>query len=296
MTKKFTGTTTALVTPFNDDLSIDNESLKKLIEYQINGNISNILLSGTTGEGVTLETEELVDLIKTSKEVIKDRVPVIVGSGSNSTSKTISNSKIANEAGADALLVVGPYYNKPTQNGYYEHFKACASEVNIPIIIYNVPSRTGGNIDPATIIKLSEIDNIVGVKEASGNLNQMMEIKKYTNEDFIILSGEDSLTFPMLTLGGDGVISVVSNQIPEQFSNMVSKALTGNLEIASQIHYKYLELMKINFVESNPIPVKYALYKMGLCKENYRLPLVKLQKVNKEKVDNCLKELELILD
>jgi 4-hydroxy-tetrahydrodipicolinate synthase len=294
VTKYFTGTSTALVTPFNRDGSIDWKAFEKLLAWQIESGVNNIVVSGTTGESVTLAEEEFSELIQNAKKIIGKKIPLIAGSGTNSTEKSIQMSKRAEQCGADGLLLVGPYYNKPTQEGYFQHFAAIAKAVNLPVIVYNVPGRTGGNILPETILRLAKIDNIVAIKEASGNITQMMELKQKLPENFSILSGEDALTLAMLALGADGVISVVSNEIPQEFSHMVTLARKGEWSAAQKLHYRFLDLMNINFVESNPIPVKYALAKMGQLNEVYRLPLVPLSENNKAKVDTILKNLNLI--
>jgi 4-hydroxy-tetrahydrodipicolinate synthase len=227
-------------------------------------------------------------------EQSKRRVPVFVGAGSNSTSKAIRDTKRAKKLGADGVLSVGPYYNKPTQQGYYEHFRAIAESEDIPIIVYNVPGRTSGNIEPKTMLRLAQISNIVAVKEASGNLAQIMDIIRDAPKDFRVLCGDDAMAMAVIALGGDGVVSVVSNQTPRMMSALIDAALEGNFTQAREIHYKLLPLMNANFVETNPIPVKTVLSMMGLIGENYRLPLVPIQAANRDKLAKIVEELGLL--
>jgi 4-hydroxy-tetrahydrodipicolinate synthase len=222
------------------------------------------------------------------------RVPVIVGAGNNSTAKAVQMTKRIKKLGADGLLSVGPYYNKPTQQGYYEHFRSIAEAEHIPIIVYNVPGRTGGNIEAGTMLRLAEISNIVGVKEASGNIGQIMDIIRDAPKDFSVLSGDDAMALPVIAVGGHGVVSVVSNQAPAMMSSMINAALDGNLTKAKELHYKLLALMNINFIESNPIPVKAALAMMGLIEENYRLPLVRITAGSREKLAKVVEETGLL--
>lgn len=295
MSKKFTGAITAIVTPFLEDGSVDTEALKKLVEFQIKNGISAIVPCGSTGEAATMDFEEMDLVIKTVVEQTKKRVPVIAGAGSNDTQKAIKLSKIAKESGADALLQVTPFYNKPTTKGLMAHFKAIAEATDLPIILYNVPGRTGSNVSAEVTLKIAkEVPQVVGVKEASGNINQIGDIIKGAPKNFSVLSGDDGLTFPVMALGGDGVISVVSNEIPKQMSALVQAALAGNWEKARKLHFMWLDLMNINFVETNPQPVKTALALMGKVKEVFRLPLVTMDEKNKEKVKEVLKNHKLI--
>src|SRR5437762_416949 len=284
--KSFRGTGTALVTPFKSDGSIDEKALRGLVDFQIAEGIDMILPCGTTGEGATLSWEETDRVTQIVIEQTRRRVPVVVGAGSNSTTEAIEGTKHAARLGADGVLSVGPYYNKPTQQGYYEHFKAIAQAADIPVIVYNVPGRTGGNIEAKTMLRLAEIPNIVAVKEASGNLGQIMDIIRDAPRDFRVLSGDDSIAVAVVALGGDGIISVVSNEAPAMMSTTIDAALEGNLAKARELHYKLLPLMNVNFIESNPIPVKAALAMMGLIEENYRLPLLRITPANGEKVAN----------
>ncbi len=291
----FKGAITALVTPFKESGALDLKAYKDLIEWQIKEGIDGLVPCGSTGEAATLNLEEYEAVVKTCVETVKKRVPVIAGAGSNDTAKAIAFSKITKKIGADALLHVTPFYNKPTPNGLVAHFKAIADEVKMPIILYNVPGRTGSNVAPKVIVRIArEVPMVVGVKEASGSITQIMEIIKDAPEGFAVLSGDDSITLPLMALGGHGIISVVANEVPGQFSNMTLSALDGNWEEAKRIHYELLDLMNINFIESNPIPVKTALAMMGKIKESFRLPLVKMEEKNKEELKKVLKELKLV--
>ncbi len=288
------GSGVAIVTPFKKDGSVDEKALRKLVDFQIDNGTNFIIPCGTTGESATMDADERKQVIRIVVEHTQKRVPVIAGTGTNATATSLKYSRQAQELGADGVLLVGPYYNKPTQEGYFQHFKAIAESISIPAIIYNVPGRTGGNIEPKTILRLAEIKNIIGVKEASANFGQFMEILGQRSRDFLVLSGDDALTLPMMSLGADGVISVAANQIPRAMSDIVKHALAGDFAKAREIHYRFLELMNLNFVESNPIPVKCALVMMGLIEENYRLPLVPMSENNKKKMRDLLVQLKLI--
>jgi 4-hydroxy-tetrahydrodipicolinate synthase len=295
MTKKsFQGTGTAMITPFKVDGSIDEKALRRFVDFQIDGGVDMLLPCGTTGEGATLDENETDRVIQIVIEQAKRRVPVIVGAGSNSTAKAIQMTKRAKQIGADGVLSVGPYYNKPTQQGYYEHFKAIAEAENIPIIVYNVPGRTGGNIEARTTLRLAEIPNIVAVKEASGNIGQIMDIIRDAPSDFRVLCGDDAMALPVIAVGGDGIVSVVSNEAPAMMSELIDAALEGHLEKAKELHYKLLPLMNINFIESNPIPAKAVLAMMGMIEENYRLPLVRITPANREKLARVVEEVGLL--
>src|SRR5215475_9014818 len=255
MTKKrFQGTGTAMITPFKSDGSVDEKALRRFVDFQIDGHVDMLLPCGTTGEGATLDENETDRVVQIVIEQSRQRVPVIVGAGSNSTAKAIQMTKRAKRLGADGVLSVGPYYNKPTQQGYYEHFKAIADADDIPVIVYNVPGRTGGNIEAKTILRLAEFPNIVAVKEASGNLGQIMDIIRDAPRDFRVLSGDDALALAVVAVGGDGVVSVVSNEAPRMMTSIIDAALEGDVKTARDFHYKLLPLMNANFVESNPIP------------------------------------------
>src|SRR5881296_3376715 len=295
MTKKrFQGTGTAMITPFSSDGSVDEKALRRLVDFQISEGIDMLLPCGTTGEGATLDADETDRVVQIVIEQSKRRVPVIVGAGSNSTAKAIQGTKRAKKLGADGVLSVGPYYNKPTQQGYYEHFKAIAEAEDIPVIVYNVPGRTGGNIEAKTILRLAEIRNIVAVKEASGNLGQIMDIIRDAPGHFRVLSGDDALALAVVLLGGDGVVSVVSNEAPAMMSALINAALESEIQRARELHYKLLPLMNANFIESNPIPVKAALAMMGMLEENYRLPLVRMSAGNREKLSAVVEALGLL--
>ena len=291
--KAFQGTGTAMVTPFTADGAIDEPALRRFVDFQIAEGIDMLLPCGTTGEGATLEADETDRVLSIVLDQAKKRVPVILGAGSNSTKKAVEGADRAKKLGADGVLSVGPYYNKPTQRGFYEHFKAVA-EVGIPIVVYNVPGRTGSNIEAATMLKIAELQNIVAVKEASGNLAQMMEIIRSKPTDFRVLSGDDWITLPLIAAGGDGVVSVASNEVPGPMSQMVNAALDGNLERAREIHYRLLPLLNANFIESNPIPVKAVLTMMGMIGENYRLPMVPMTPSNREQIQKIAGALGLV--
>jgi len=292
--KPFQGTGTALVTPFKRDGSVDEQALRRLVDFQIDEGIDMLLPCGTTGEGATLDSAETERVMSIVIEQSRRRVPVIVGAGSNSTAKAVQGTRSAKKLGADGVLSVGPYYNKPTQQGFYEHFKAIAESEDIPIIVYNVPGRTGSNIEAKTMLRLAEVPNIVAVKEASGNLGQIMDIIRDRPAEFRVLSGDDAIALAIVAMGGDGLISVVSNEAPRMMREIIDAGLTGNLDRARELHYKLLPLMNVNFVESNPIPVKAALAMMGLIEENYRLPLVPITATNREKLMKIVDGLGLL--
>jgi 4-hydroxy-tetrahydrodipicolinate synthase len=289
------GCATALVTPFTADGAIDEDALTRLIEYQLAGGVKLLVPCGTTGESATMTEEEDQRVIKRAIELARDRARVIAGTGSNSTATAIDNSKIAEDLGADAVLVVAPYYNKPTQQGLYAHFRAIAQAVELPIVIYNVPGRTSCNISADTTLRLArDCENIVAVKEASGNMSQIMEILRDRPEGFRVLSGDDALTFPMIALGADGLISVASNEVPELMARMVELALAEKWDEARELHYRLLPLMEVNFIESSPGPVKAGLAMMNLIGENYRLPLVPIQEKSRAQLRVVLAELGLL--
>lgn len=295
----FFGSIPAIVTPFKKNGDLDLVALEKIIDYQIKGGVDAIVVAGSTGEAATLNDEEYATVVKTVVKKVAHRVPVIAGASSNDTKKAVYFSKLALEAGADALLHVTPYYNKPTPNGIVLHYKEIAKAVDLPIVIYNVPGRTGSNVLPTTIVRVArEVPNVVAVKEASGSLNQMMEIinevVKNGPKDFAVLSGDDALTLPLISLGGKGCISVVCNEAPKLFSDMVHLALKNKFKEAEKIHYRLLNLMNVNFVESNPIPVKAALSLMGFIENSLRLPLTPLEDKNRSQVEKALKDLKLI--
>src|SRR4029077_7141913 len=270
----FTGTGTALVTPFRDDGSLDEARLRSLIKRQIDAGIDFLVPCGTTGESPTLTHEEHVRVVEITVELAKGRVPVLAGAGGYNTAEVVALARELASLGADGILSVTPYYNKPTQEGLFQHYRAIAQAISLPVILYSVQGRTGVNIEPGTVKRLARIENIVGLKEASGNVSQMAAILNVVPDDFIVLSGDDAITLPLLALGGRGIISVVSNEIPREMSQLTRLALQGDYPAAREIHRRFHPLMEINFVESNPIPVKAALAEMGLLKPVWRLPLV----------------------
>ncbi len=290
----FKGVFTAIVTPFNQDETINEDDLKKLIDFNIENGVSGIVPVGTTGESPTLNHDEHVRVIEVVCKHVKGRVSVIAGTGSNSTKEALFMTSRAKDSGADASLQVAPYYNKPTQEGFYRHFKKIADEIDLPMIIYNIPGRTGKNIETDTIVKLAKHPNIVGVKEASGSLPQMMDVIHRTPEDFVVLSGDDNLTLPLMAAGGKGVVSVASNIIPDRMSAMVEAGLEGNFEKMRELHYELLPFFKVEFIETNPIPIKTALAMKGMIKEAFRLPMCEMSGENKKKLKIVLKELRII--
>lgn len=290
----FRGSIVALVTPFKNG-KVDEAALKNLIEFQIKNGTSGIVPCGTTGESATLSPAEHSLVIELTVKIVNKRVPVIAGTGSNSTDEAIALTRHAADAGADGSLQVSPYYNRPTQKGLFEHFKAIADSVDIPIILYNIASRTGVNIEPETIYGLSrECKNIVGVKEASGNLEQMARVKLLCGEKFDLISGDDGLTLPVLSIGGTGIISVVANVVPRDTAEMVGSFEKGNIKKARQLHYRLLPLVKAMFMETNPIPVKTAMGLMKLCEPTLRLPMCPMSEGNFKRLKIVMKEYGLI--
>lgn len=290
----FKGSMVAIVTPFNNG-KVDDKKLRELIEFQIKNGTSGIVPCGTTGESATLSFQEHERVIEVTIEQVNKRVPVIAGTGSNSTEEAIMLTMQAAKAGADASLQVSPYYNRPTQRGLYEHFSKIAEAVDIPIILYNIASRSGVNIEPETIAKLAcDFKNIAGVKEASGSLDQMSRIKMLCPDNFDLISGDDSLTLPILSIGGTGIISVVANIVPRDVASLVSEFQKGNIAKAQQLHYKLLPLIKAMFVETNPIPVKTAMGLLGMCQPDLRLPMCAPSPENLEKLKTALKDYGLL--
>jgi 4-hydroxy-tetrahydrodipicolinate synthase len=292
--KMFTGTGTALVTPFRTDGSLDEGTLRRLIQRQIDAGVDFLVPCGTTGESPTLTHEEHVRVVEIAVGLAKGKVPVLAGAGGYNTAEVIAMARELAELGADGFLSVTPYYNKPTQEGLFQHYRAIAEAVPLPIILYSVQGRTGVNIEPATVKRLSQIENIVGIKEASGNVSQMAAILNAVPEEFIVLSGDDAITLPLISLGGRGVISVVSNEIPGEMSRLTRAALQGDFRTAREIHRRYHPLMEINFVESNPGPVKAAMAEMGLLESVWRLPLVPPKAENQARIRAVLESLELV--
>ncbi|MBL7085071.1 MAG: 4-hydroxy-tetrahydrodipicolinate synthase [Candidatus Omnitrophica bacterium] len=289
----FKGSLVAIVTPF-ENTKLDEKRFKNLIEFQIKNGTSGIVPCGTTGESATLSLEEHERVVELTVQTVRGRVPVIAGTGSNNTAEAITLTKHAKEVGADGALLISPYYNKPTQEGIYLHFKTIAEEVDIPIVLYNIASRTGINIEPATVARLAEIKNIVAIKEASGNVSQMAQIKRLCGDKIALISGDDALTLPVLAIGGIGVISVVANIVPKQTAEMIKQFEAGNLEQARKIYYELLPLIKAMFIETNPGPVKTAMGMMGLIKPQVRLPLSPLLPENEEELKKILKHYNLI--
>jgi 4-hydroxy-tetrahydrodipicolinate synthase len=291
------GCATALVTPFKSDGGVDVERMRALVKRQCEGGVRVLVPCGTTGESVTMSEDENRRVISATVEVARGHgARVVAGAGSNSTAHAVSNARSAREAGADAVLMVAPYYNKPTQEGLYRHFRAVAEAVApLPVVLYNVPGRTSSNIAAETTLRLArEVGNVAAVKEASGNLAQIMEIIRSRPEGFLVLSGDDAMTFALLALGGDGLISVASNEAPGPMSRMVDAALGGRWDEARELHYRWLPLMDVNFVESSPGPVKAAMTMMGLIEENLRLPLVPVAGKTRERVREVLDGLGLL--
>jgi len=291
----FKGSSVALVTPFARDGKVDEAALERLVEFHVANGTDGIVPCGTTGESATLDYEEHDRAIAVCVRASRKRIPVIAGTGSNSTQEAIVMSRHAEKNGADGLLLVAPYYNRPTQQGLYLHFKAVAESVGLPIVLYNIASRTGVNIEPETTARLvKDCKNIVGMKEASGSLDQMARTKFLCGEKLTLLSGDDSLTLPLLAIGGEGVISVVANIIPKDVKAMVTAFAQGDLKEARRLHYKMLPLVKAMFIETNPMPVKTAMGLMGLCEPGLRLPMCGLGEANLGALKNALKDYGLI--
>jgi 4-hydroxy-tetrahydrodipicolinate synthase len=290
------GCGTALVTPFHQDGSIDDAALRNLVAWQVESGIDFLVPCGTTGETPTLTHDEWLHVVDITIEVVAGRVPIMAGATSNSTHAAVEKAKeVAARPGVDAILTASPYYNKPTQEGQYRHFKAIAEAVNDkPIVLYNVPARTGANLEPATLARLAEIPNIVGVKEASGNMTQVAEAINSVPEAFLVFSGDDAVTLPVIALGGVGVVSVAANEIPHEMAAMTRAALSNEWSTARSIHRKYLALMQANFIESSPLPVKAALAMMGKIEENYRLPLLPMRRDTRSKLQRVVTEVGLI--
>ncbi|HYR77055.1 MAG TPA: 4-hydroxy-tetrahydrodipicolinate synthase [Pyrinomonadaceae bacterium] len=290
------GCATALVTPFKADGPVDEPRMRALIERQIHGGVSLLVPCGTTGESATMTEAEDAMVIGLTVEVAQGRARVIAGTGSNSTAAAIEYSQRARDLGADAMLQVAPWYNKPTQEGLYAHFRAVAEAIpETPIMLYNVPGRTSSNIAAQTVLRLAgDCENIVAIKEASGSLTQIMEILRERPANFSVLSGDDAVTLPLIALGAEGIVSVASNEIPDLMSRMTELALAGNWSDARALHYRLLPLMEINFIESSPGPVKAAMAMMGLLEENFRLPLVPIQETSRNRIREVIADLGLL--
>jgi 4-hydroxy-tetrahydrodipicolinate synthase len=293
MRTAFTGVGTALITPFTRSGGVDEAGVKRLARRQIDGGVHFLVPCGTTGETPTLSDDERSRVVELVIEEAAGRVPVLAGAGGYDTREVVHAARTMEKAGVQGLLSVTPYYNKPTPEGLYQHFKAIADATALPIVLYNVPGRTGCNIDAATCARLATIPTVIGVKEASGNIQQMAEICRAVPEDFIVLSGDDAVTLPLMAMGGRGIISVASNEIPAEMSQLVEAAERGDYQTARKIHTKILPLMLGNFIESNPGPVKFAMAAMGLCEEVFRLPMVSPRPASQEKLLAILKELGL---
>jgi len=289
----FMGCGTALVTPFRQDQSLDEATLRRLVRRQVEGGVHFLVPCGTTGESPTLTRREHLRVVEITLEEAGG-APVLAGAGGYNTAEVIELARELEAMGADGLLSVTPYYNKPTQEGLYQHYRAIAAATRLPIVLYNVPGRCGANLEPATVARLAKIDNIVGIKEASGNISQMAALMNAVPEEFVVLSGDDALTLPLFALGGRGVISVASNEIPAEMARMCALGLKEEIAAARELHRKYLPLMEMNFVESNPIPVKAALALMGLLEPVWRLPMVAPKPENLVRIRGVLESLQLV--
>ena len=290
----FTGCGTALVTPFRPDLTLDEPAFRSLVNRQIEAGIDFLCPCGTTGESPTLKHEEHLRVVELTIQEARGRVPVLAGAGGYDTREVIDRIAELKAIGASGILSVTPYYNKPTQEGLYQHYRAIAESTDLPIVVYSVQPRTAVNVEPATLVRLAKIPNIIGVKEASGSIGQMASILARVPDSFIVLSGDDSIALPLIALGGRGVISVISNEIPAEFGDLTRSALNGDFARARQLQRKYQELMEINFIETSPGPVKLAMARMGLLEPVWRLPLVPPQPASQQKIDAVLESLGLL--
>jgi 4-hydroxy-tetrahydrodipicolinate synthase len=288
------GCGTALVTPFSHDGTLDVDALRGLVDFQLSEGIDFLVPCGTTGEAPTLEHEEYLGVVRVVVQEARGKVPVIAGAGGNNTHKICNLAQELQALGVEGILSVAPYYNRPTQEGLYQHFGMIAESTDLPVILYNVPSRTSSNILPETVARLAEIPNIVGIKEASGSITQQMEVLRLVPSNFRVLSGDDAFTFPLMALGGAGVISVVSNEIPRQMTSLTHLMLEGNYDEARRLNASLLPLMQVNFIETNPIPVKAALAMMGKIKEIYRLPMCSIRPENRARLEKVLVEQGLL--
>jgi len=290
----FTGCGTALVTPFRSDLSLDEQTLRRLVRRQIQGGVHFLVPCGTTGESPTLTRKEHLRVVEITLEEAKGKAPVVAGCGGYNTAEIAALATELEAMEVDGLLSVTPYYNRPTPEGLYQHYKAIAAATRLPIVVYNVPSRTGTNVTPETLQQLASIDNIVGVKEASGNIGQITQICQSMPKTFAVLSGDDALTLPLMAMGGVGIISVVSNEIPAEMAQLCEACLKGDFAAAREIHTRYLPLMDVNFIESSPGPVKAAMAMMGLLELHYRLPMVPPRTESRAKFEKALNKLGLV--
>jgi 4-hydroxy-tetrahydrodipicolinate synthase len=289
----FKGTLTAIVTPFRDG-EVDERALRDHIEWQVQSGVDGIVPCGSTGESATLSHAEHERVIRITVEQVRKRVPVVAGTGSNSTAEAIRLTASAREMGADGALLISPYYNKPTQDGIFKHYKTIATSVDLPLLVYNIPGRTGSNIAPETFARLAEVKNIVGVKEASGSMDQTSDILRLCGDRLTILSGDDALTVPLMALGAKGVIATIGNVMPREMHELAAAGLAGDFARAREIHYRMLPLMRALFIETNPIPVKQALAFMGRCCNELRMPLVPMTAPAAEKLRAAMKELRLV--
>jgi len=294
MRKMFTGVGTALVTPFTKSGELDETAVRRLGRRQIDAGIHFLVPCGTTGESPTLSAAERLRIVEILVDEAGGRVPVLAGAGGYNTNEVIHDADEMRRAGASGLLSVTPYYNRPTQEGLYQHYRAIAESTPLPIVVYNVPGRTGSNVEPATLARLAEIPNIVGVKEASGNVTQMCDVCQVVPDGFLVLSGDDVLTLPLMAVGGHGLISVASNEIPAEMVAMVEAAERNDFAAARAVHARVLPLMQVNFVETNPIPVKAAMAAVGLLDEVYRLPMCAPRSESREKIFKVLRRLDLL--
>jgi 4-hydroxy-tetrahydrodipicolinate synthase len=289
------GCGTALITPFKTDQSVDERRLRELVEWQVSSRIGFLVPCGTTGETPTLSREEWLRVVDITIEVAKGRVPIVAGATSNCTADAVEKAReLDRRKGVDAILTASPYYNKPTQEGQYQHFKAIAEAVDKPLVLYSVAGRTGVNIEPATLGRLAKIPNIIAVKEASGNVSQIAEVFNHVPESFLVFSGDDAITLPVISLGGVGIISVCSNEIPKEMSDLTNAALRNDWNKARAIQRKYLPLMQANFIESNPMPVKAVLAMMGRIEEVYRLPMVPVKNETRSKLEKIASQVGLL--
>jgi len=292
---KLRGCGTALVTPFKIDGALDEAALRALVTWQVESKIDFLVPCGTTGETPTLTRDEWLRVVELTIEVAGGRVPIVAGATSNNTREAVERAKdISRLRGVDAILTASPYYNKPTQEGQYQHFKAIAEATDKALVLYNVPGRTGANIEPATLARLAQIPNVVAVKEASGNMSQIADVCNAVPEDFLVFSGDDAVTLPVISLSGVGIISVCSNEIPKEMAEMTRAALAGDWDQARKLHRRYLPLMQANFIESNPMPVKAVVAMMGRIGENYRLPMVPVKKETRARLEKIAAELGLL--
>jgi 4-hydroxy-tetrahydrodipicolinate synthase len=296
MTPNWTGCGTALVTPFTREGALDERAVRQLARRQIEAGVHFLVPCGTTGESPTLSDDEKVRVVELVVEVADGRVPVLAGAGGYDTREVIASALRMKRAGASGILSVTPYYNKPTQEGLFQHYSAIAGEVGLPIVVYNVPGRTGCNVEVSTLVRLSAVPGIVGVKEASGNMSQICDVCHSVPHDFVVLSGDDALTLPAMAVGGRGIISVASNEGPADMARMVDLAATNDFESARKIHARLFPLMQVNFIESNPVPVKWAMAAMGLLEEAYRLPMVPPRDASRAKIRTVLKTMGLLAE